>query len=208
MKRIAGFLFIAFFLAMSIPGCTVKNASMTVNKDSIEPGGIVQRGSVQLQLIGKPLKVGQKLPDVTLTDALVMNEVSLSDLAGKVVMYSIVPSIDTKVCEEQTHYLGEEGDRLSENIMRVTISRDTPFAQKRFAEEAKLTDVQFLSDHRDAVFGKATGLLIDKNRLLARSVLVVDKEGIVRYMQVVPQLGELPDMEKAFEAAEGLAGQP
>ena len=97
MKRIIGLLFIVFYLVMTISSCSYKNASMTINRDSIEPGGIVQKGSAKLQLIGTPLKLGQKLPDATLTDALVMNDISLSDFDGKVVVYSIVPSIDTKV---------------------------------------------------------------------------------------------------------------
>ncbi|MDD3620073.1 MAG: redoxin family protein [Desulfobulbaceae bacterium] len=118
-----------------------------------------------------------------------------------------VRSLDTRVCEEQTHYLGEEGDRLPDTILRITVSRDTPFAQKRFAEEAKLTDILYLSDHREGSFGMATGLLIDETRLLARGVLVVDREGTVRYMQIVSQLGELPDMEKAFDIAIDLAGR-
>ena len=184
-------------------GCAQKS-SMTVNTGSVQPGGIIQKGDTDLQLIGTPVEVGKPLPDVTLTDAFTMKPFSLKELQGRVVVLSIVPSIETKVCEEQTHYLGEEGDRLSADIARVTISRDTPFAQKRFAEAAKLTDIQYLSDHRDASFGMATGLLIDQNRLLARSVLIVDKTGTLRYFQVLPQITQLPDMERAFDVANAL----
>lgn len=184
-------------------GCAQKS-SLVVNTDSVQPGGIIQKGDTKLQLIGTPVEVGKPFPDVTLTDSFTMKPFSIKDLHGKVVVLSIVPSIDTKVCEEQTHYLGEEGDRLGDDIVRVTISRDTPFAQKRFAEAAKLTDIKYLSDHRDASFGMATGLLIDRNRLLARSVLIVDKEGILRYFQVLPQITQLPDMERAFDVATAL----
>jgi len=112
---------------------------------------------------------------------------------------SLVPSIDTKVCEAQTHLLGEEGDRISSEVLRITISRDTPFAQKRFAAEAKLTDIKFLSDYKEGVFGRSLGLLMDGPRLLARSVILVDRQGIVRHIQVVPEVSNLPDMEKAFD---------
>jgi thiol peroxidase len=90
-------------------------------------------------------------------------------------------------------------------VRRIVISRDTPFAQKRFAKEAKLTDLQYLSDYKQGDFGRSTGLLTEGLMLLARSVIVVDKEGTVRYIQVVPEMSHLPDMEKAFEKATELA---
>ena len=130
-----------------------------------------------------------------------MKTIDLNDYQGSVLFLSIVPSIDTKVCEEQTHYLGEAGDALPASIQRITISRDTPFAQARFAKEAKLEDVRYLSDYKEGAFGRSTGLLIDGPRLLARSVVLVDKQGIVRYIQVVPDITTLPDMDKAFTKA-------
>jgi thiol peroxidase len=133
-----------------------------------------------------------------------MINVDLSQLKGKVLILSLVPSIDTKVCEVQTHHLGELASRLPADITRITISRDTPFAQKRFAEEAKLTGITYLSDYREGSFGRSTGLLQEESMLLARTVIVVDKEGIVRYIQVVPELSHLPDMETVFNKANGL----
>jgi thiol peroxidase len=112
-----------------------------------------------------------------------------------------VASVDTPVCEEQTHYLGEKGDMLPKEIKRIVISRDMPFAQKRFAKEAKLTSLQYLSDYKQGDFGRSTGLLTEGPMLLARSVIIVDKKGIVQYIQVVPELTHLPDMEKAFAKA-------
>jgi len=197
-----------FLMLLLVAACANKKTGIVVNQDFIQPGSIVHRGEQQFQLIGTPLTVGMVLPDTVLVDGFTMNEFTFSRVRGKVAVVSIVPSLDTKVCEEQTHYLGEEGDRLPDSIARITVSRDTPFAQKRFAEEAKLTDIQYLSDHREGLFGMATGLLIDQTRLLARGVLVVDTTGTVRYMQIVSQLGELPDMEKAFDFAIGLARQP
>jgi thiol peroxidase len=126
-------------------------------------------------------------------------------MKGRVLFLSVVPSLDTRVCEAQTHYLGEQGARLSPDIAKITISRDTPFAQKRFAEEAKLTNITYLSDYRDGSFGRSTGLLQEESMLLARSVILVDREGIVRYIQVVPELTHMPDMEAAFARAEALS---
>ena len=148
---------------------------------------------------------GKPLPSVEVVDAMSMKDVDLSKERGSILLLSIVPSLDTPVCEEQTHYLGEKGDRLPGSVKRIVISRDTPFAQKRFAKEAKLTDLQYLSDYKQGDFGRSTGLLTEGLMLLARSVIIVDKEGTVRYIQVVPEMAHLPDMEKAFEKAIELA---
>ncbi len=101
--------------------------------------------------------------------------------------------------------MGEEGNKLPGDIRRITISRDTPFAQKRFAKEAKLTHLQYLSDYRQGDFGRSTGLLVEGSMLLSRSIVLVDRSGIVRYIQVVPDMTHLPDMERAFQEAMELA---
>ncbi len=164
------------------------------------------RGEVQ-PLTGTPIKIGDHLPSIPLVAADSLDEIDLSKVRGKVLFLSIVPSIDTKVCEAQSHYLGEEGDRMPASVERITISRDTPFAQRRFANEAKLTDIHFLSDYKEGAFGRALGLLQENSRLLARAVILVDGNGIVRYIQVVPELTNLPDMERAFNFAIKLAGE-
>ena len=207
MNKNINLLCILAIILFSIVACATKTTTIPINKETIQPGGMVGRGSQQFHLLGTPVHTGMPLPDTPLVDASTLEDYSFPQTKGKVAIISIVPSIDTKVCEAQTHYLGEQGDRLSEEILRITVSRDTPFAQNRFAKEAKLEDVQFLSDYRDGAFGLATGLLVEDIKLLARSVLVVDKSGILRYIQVVPQLGELPDMDKAFGIAQQLANQ-
>jgi thiol peroxidase len=196
-----------FLISSFLTACASKTADITVDPGSVLPGSKVFRKGKELPLIGKAIEINQPLPATSLVDAGTMTEVDLSSLRGKVLFLSIVPSIDTKVCEAQTHYLGEQGDRLPSNILRITVSRDTPFAQMRFAEEAKLTDIQYLSDYKEGAFGRSVGLLIEGPRLLARSILLVDKKGIVRYIQVVPELTHLPDMEKAFERAIDLANE-
>jgi len=155
----------------------------------------------QLTLKGDSLEVGKSLPAIALPDSR-MNMTPLQSFKGKVAILSIVPSIDTAVCEKQTHILSEENGGLDAHL--ITVSRDLPFAQKRFAKEAKISNLKFLSDYRSAEFGKATGLLIEENRLLARALMVIDKKGIVRHLEVVPNLGQLPDMKKAFELARSL----
>ncbi len=138
-------------------------------------------------------------------DAMTMKAIDLSKEKGSILFLSIVPSLDTLVCEEQTHYLGERGDMLPKEVKRIVISRDTPFAQKRFANEVKLRNLQYLSDYKQGDFGRSTGLLTEGLMLLARSIVIVDQEGIVRYIQVVPEMTHLPDMEKAFKKAEELS---
>jgi len=195
-------------LIILLIGCASMRPKIPVEKGSVEPGTSVARGEARFKLIGSPISTGRPLPSVNLVDALTMKDVDLSQEKGSVLFLSIVPSLDTPVCEDQTHLLGEMGQKIPQEIRRITISRDTPFAQKRFAKEAKLTSLQYLSDYKEGEFGKATGLLMEKNLLLARSVLLVDKKGAVRYLQVVPEITHLPDMERAFQKAIELAKEP
>ena len=156
-----------------------------------------------LTLTGTPLQEGKAFPVVVIPDS-GLKMTDLQSFKGQVTIISIVPSIDTKVCEKQTHILSEENGGLDKTVRLVTVSRDLPFAQKRFAEEAKIHNVLFLSDYRNGDFGASTGLMIQENRLLARALVVVDKEGVIRYLEVVPDLGQLPDMKKAFQLAGSL----
>jgi len=159
-----------------------------------------------LTLMGEPLRVGQTLPKVRLPDRS-LKMVDLKSLKGKITILSVVPSLDTPTCDEQTHILSEKNDGLDQTVRLVTLSRDLPFAQKRFAKDAKINNVLFLSDYRDAGFGNASGLLIEENRLLARAVMVLDKEGVIRYLEIVPELSRLPDMGKVFDFARSLKSE-
>lgn len=188
-------------LVLLVFGCAAGHRQIPFDQGSVQPGSQVTLRGNPLKLHGSPMAVGKALPSAELVDAMTMKEVDLSKERGSVLFLSIVPSVDTPVCEEQTHFLGEKGDMLAENVRRIVVSRDLPFAQKRFAKEAKLTDLQYLSDYKRGDFGRSTGLLIDGSTLLARSVVIVDKQGVVRYIQVVPELSHLPDMEKAFARA-------
>jgi len=194
-------------LVLLLVGCASVKPQIPVDQGSVDPGTSVTRGGKQFKLLGMPLSVGKPLPSVKLVDAMTLEEVDLSQERGFVLFLSVVPSIDTRVCESQTHYLGEKGNTLTADVKRITISRDTPFAQKRFAEEAKLTHIRYLSDYKQGDFGRSTGLLIEESMLLSRAVVLVDREGIVRYVQVVPDITHLPDMKKAFQKAMELASE-
>jgi thioredoxin-dependent peroxiredoxin len=196
--------FLLLMLLTAICSCAASRQDIKVEKISVEPGSQVTFKGTEHKLLGTPVAVGEKIPPTRLVDSLTFQETDLSDMKGEVLFISIVPSVDTKVCEAQTHYLGEEGDRLPSGVKRITVSRDLPFDHKRFAQEAKLTDIQYLSDYKTGEFGRSMGLLVDELMLLARSVIIVDHEGIIRYIQVVPEMTHLPDMESAFNKAERL----
>ena len=195
-------VFVAAFCALLLTaGCTTTRSEIPVDKTSVQPGTQVTSRGNPVKLLGSPISVGKPLPSLDLVDAMTMKGVDLSKERGAVLLLSVVPSIDTRVCEEQTHILSEKGQGLTKTVKRIVISRDTPFAQRRFADESKLKNLQYLSDYKLGDFGRSTGLLAEESMLLARSVIVVDKQGIVRYLQVVPEGGHLPDMERAFQEA-------
>jgi thiol peroxidase len=193
-------ILLSFFLFL-ILGCATVQPKIPVDQATVQPGTKVSFKGKPLKLMGSPLSVGKPLPSVELVNAMTMEGVDLSKDRGSILFLSIVPSLDTPVCEEQTHYLAEKGNILPQGVKRIVISRDTPFAQKRFAKEAKLASLQYLSDYKQGDFGRATGLLTEGLILLSRSVVIVDKQGIVRYIQVVPELSHLPDMDRSFEKA-------
>ncbi len=156
-----------------------------------------------LALAGPGIKVGDTLRDVKVAKG-DLSLINIADTKGKVRILNIVPSLDTAVCEQQTHHLSEKNHGLDKMIELITISVDTPFAQGRFAKEAKIGNVTFLSDYRGGDFGKTYGLLVEGPHLLARTVMVVDKDNVIRYMQVTPELAQMPDMDAAFRAAKAL----
>jgi thiol peroxidase len=169
-----------------------------------EGNNVLFKGS-PLRLSGTAIKTGDALRDVNVTQ----NDLSLINIAqtkgtGKVRIISVVPSLDTPVCEQQTHHLSEKNKGLDKLVELITVSVDTPFAQKRFSQEAKIDNITFLSDYRGGEFGKTYGLFLSGPHLLARAVMVVDKNNTIRYLQITPELTHLPDMEEAFRIARSL----
>ena len=184
-------------------GFAYQNFPVAKTSASAGDGHTVAFKGTPLPLQGPGVKVGDTLPNVQVAKS-DLSVVNIADTKGTVRLISIVPSLDTKVCEQQTHYLSEKNKGLDKDVQLITISVDTPFAQSRFGKEAKIDNITFLSDYRGGDFGKSNGLLVKDPHILARSVMVVDKDNVIRYLQVTPELAQLPDMEAAFQAARAL----
>jgi thiol peroxidase len=156
-----------------------------------------------LTLVGNEAKIGQPAPDCEVI-ANDMSSVKLSSFKDKVCIICSVPSLDTSVCDTETRRFNEEARHLGEGVMVLTISMDLPFAQKRWCGAADVKNVQTLSDYRYASFGNAYGVLIKELRLLGRAVFVIDKKGVIRYVQIVDELTNEPDYEAVLEAVRKL----
>lgn len=156
-----------------------------------------------LTLVGAKLKEGDRAPDFTVVDNK-MNEVSLKDLKDKVKIISVTPSLDTPVCDAQARRFNEEAGRLTGAVEVVNISMDLPFATGRFCSTAGIENARTLSDHREASFGTNYGVLVKELRLLARAVFIIDRDDYIRYMEIVPEMTNSVNFEKALEAASSL----
>lgn len=163
-------------------------------------GAVLMRGK-PLTLVGNEVKPGDKAPDFTAVDN-GLTPVGLSSYAGKILVVSSVPSLDTPVCDIETRRFNQEAAKMSDSVAILTISMDLPFAQKRWCGAAGVSHVTTLSDHRDASFGMEYGILIKELRLLARAVFVIDRQGIVRYMELVKETSSEPDYEAALRAVD------
>ncbi len=163
------------------------------------PGAVTFQGN-PLTLLGKEVKAGDKAPAFQALDN-GLSPVGLDAYQGKVVIISSVPSLDTPVCDLETRRFNEEAANLGKDIVILTVSMDLPFAQARWCGAAGVKHLTTLSDHKDAGFGTAYGLLIKELRLLARAVLVVDRKGEVRYVELVKEITHEPDYDAALNAA-------
>jgi len=163
-----------------------------------ERKGIITMKGQPLTLLDTELKVGEQAPDFEVL-ANDLSPAKLSSFQGKVCIISSVPSLDTPVCDTMTRRFNQEAVNLGEDVVVLTISMDLPFAQRRWCGAAGVKNVQTLSDHRDASFGNAFGVLIKELRLLARAVFVVDNEGVVRHIQIVNELTNEPDYDAVLK---------
>ena len=152
-----------------------------------------------LTLTGDQPTVGQAAPDFEVLDNN-LSGVKLSAYRGKVCVICTVPSLDTPVCDTEVRKFNEEATSLGGDVAILVISMDLPFAQQRWCGAAGVENVQTLSDHNQADFGNTYGLLIKELRLLARAVFVVDKEGVIRYIEVVEEITNEPDYQAALKA--------
>lgn len=160
-------------------------------------------GGKPVTLLGNGVKVGDTAPDfkVLANDS---SEVTLADSKGKVRIFSVVPSLDTGVCDAQTRKFNELAASLGDDVVIYTVSVDLPFAQRRWCGAAGIDAVQTVSDHRYLSFGEAYGVVIKELRLLARSVFVVDQNDKVVYVEVVPEGTDHPNYDAPIEAAKAL----
>lgn len=164
---------------------------------------IVTMKGQPLTLLGDEVRVGRLAPDCEVVGK-DLNPVKLSSFRGKVCLISSMPSLDTSVCDMMTRKFNEDAVALGENVVVLAISMDLPFAQDRWCIATDVKNVYMFSDHRTASFGQAFGVLIKDLRLLARAVFIVDTAGVIRYIQIVPELTSEPDYDAALEAARKL----
>lgn len=156
-----------------------------------------------ITLIGPELKVGDAAPDFTLNKDL-LTEVSLKDYDGKIKLISVVPSLDTGVCDAQTKRFNEEAVKLSDNVVVLTVSVDLPFAQARWCGANEVNNVITLSDYKTNAFGEAYGVLIKEFRLDHRAIFVIDANNQIRYVEYLPEMTDHPNYEAAIQAVNEL----
>ncbi|GBG12254.1 2-Cys peroxiredoxin [Paenibacillus agaridevorans] len=168
-----------------------------------ERTGVATLKGNPITLIGPELAVGDQAPDFSLNKSLT-EVVSLQDYAGKVKLISVVPSIDTGVCDAQTRRFNEAAAALGDNVVVLTVSVDTPFAQSRWCAAAGIDKVVMLSDYKNNSFGEAYGVLIKELALDMRSIFVLDESNNVKYVEYLPEMTEHPNYEAAIEAVKAL----
>jgi thiol peroxidase len=162
---------------------------------------------MMLTLVGPQLKAGDKAPDFACVTS-GLEVIGLSKTPAKARLFSVVPSLDTPVCSEQTKRFENSLAALKDKAVCYTVSLDMPFAQKRFCSEANISNVQTLSDVHNQSFGKNYGVLIEglSIPLLSRAIFVVDKNGTITYCEYVPEVPQHPNYDKALEALHAVAG--
>ena len=203
-----GFVFL--FLALNVSCITTSEQKKSVIKSDIEivtaidsavPGTTVYRGKIAIPLSKGSIREGDLFPAIDFIDSTGIAQ-SLSG-PGEVRLISVVPSIKTKECEIQSHRLAESRS-VHPRVRRITISMDPPADLSRFATSAKISNVLFLSDLKTGDFGLQTGLLMTEKNQLARAVIVVNSQGVVQYLQLVPDITQLPDIDSAIAMANGM----
>lgn len=160
-----------------------------------------------LMLAGNLPRAGDRAPSFTVTSQ-DMKDVTLANFKGRIKLISTFPSLDTPVCDLQVKEFNKRSSSLSSDVAVIGVSKDLPFAQKRFCSENSIKNETVLSDYKTSNFGLAYGLLIEGLYLLARAVLIIDRDDIVRYVQLVPELSSAPDYDQAIKALQEVIGKP
>lgn len=167
------------------------------------PGATTMRGN-PLTLIGPELRVGESAPDFAAVDT-GLQPVTLASTGGNVRIFSVVPSLDTPVCDMQTKRFNEEAAKLP-SVEILTISMDLPFAMKRWCGAMGVDKIKMVSDHKTGSFGESYGTLIKELRIESRAIFVVDKENVVRHAEYVKEVADHPNYDAALSVARNLAG--
>lgn len=165
--------------------------------------GIITFKGNPMTLAGQPVNQGDAAPDFKVVDN-GLQPVTLADSAGKIRLVTVVPSLDTPVCDSMTRNFNQTAATLPENVVVYTVSLDLPFAQKRWCGNAGIEKVQTLSDYQDRSFVLNYGLLIDELKLATRAVLVIDADDKVSYLEIVPEVTDEPDYVAALDAVKAL----
>jgi thiol peroxidase len=160
-------------------------------------GATTMRGN-PLTLVGPELKAGETAPDFSVVDSS-LKPVNLSDTQGRTRIFSVIPSLDTPVCDAQTKRFNEEAGSLH-GVDIYSVSMDLPFAQKRFCNSFALDHVKMLSDHKDGSFGESYGTLIKELRILSRAIFVLGPDNTLKYVEYVPEVADHPNYEAALAA--------
>ena len=172
------------------------------NIEMERPGATTLRGN-PLTVLGPELKAGDKAPDFSAIDDS-LKAVNLGSTGNGVRIFSIVPSLDTPVCDMQTKRFNDEAGKLPDLTM-YTVSMDLPFAQKRWCGAMGVDRVKMISDHRDGSFGQAYGTLIKDLRIMSRAIFVVDKDNVIRHVEYVKEVGDHPNYDAALAAAKAIS---
>lgn len=170
---------------------------------SIETKGIFAAKGNPLTLLGNQIKPGDAAPEIIASDN-TLKDVKLSDFKGKVVVVSVFPSIDTGVCATQTRTFNKRATELSEDVVILTMSKDLPFALGRFCAAEGINNIHTLSDFKFSKFGLEYGFLVKENQLLARGVVVIDKNGVVKYKEITKDILDEPNYDFAIAAVKEL----
>ena len=179
-----------------------ENINDEINK--VIPKRTVTMQGRPMTLAGDEIKVGMTAPDFKVIDNDMLPMKFSRTYGGKVAVISVVPSLDTSVCDQQTRRFNKEAEALGPDVGVLTISMDLPFAQKRWCGAAGVKAVRTFSDYQKADFGKTWGILIKDLRLLARAIFIVDKDGIVKYVQLVPEVTREPNYDEVVTALRAL----
>ena len=180
------------------------SANSTTQEPTLQTNNLVKAGNKYVTLLGEQVYVGEKAPNFNVVNEN-FSEVSLNDFDKKIILISVVPSLDTGVCALQTKRFNEEVANLPDSIVMLTISNDLPFAQKRFCKTENVNNIKILSDSVWRDFGSKYGLLIKDMGLLTRSIFIIDEQGKIAYKELVENLSKHPNYEMALATLRALA---